>query len=147
MTGSKCMAHGFVRCPMCSRTAPGGLTLDAGPVAEAVTEESPDETPLASVLPRQELLAEASRLITGDRNQTHGEPDENFRTIANYWNLQLDHKLKDGEVITASDVAVSMILLKVARMSAKPTKDHWLDTAGYAACGYEVALKDGELEK
>jgi hypothetical protein len=31
-------------------------------------------------------------------------------------------------------------LLKIARLRANPThRDSWVDLAGYAACGYEVA--------
>ncbi len=41
------------------------------------------------------------------------------------------------------DVANLMVLLKVVRSKNKPSNtDSWLDMAGYAACGCEVATEE-----
>lgn len=89
------------------------------------------------VSPRAEILREAEELTTGDRNVTYGPPTENFENIGELWTTRLGHKLKDGETITASDVADLMVLLKIARNIAQPKRDNWVDAAAYAACGFE----------
>lgn len=90
------------------------------------------------VTPRGQILREAEKLITGDRNKNYGSPTENFDTTAALWNLQLGHKLKPGESFTATDVALLMVQLKMARLKTSTSKrDHYLDIAGYIACGWE----------
>lgn len=88
--------------------------------------------------PRGKILREAEGLITGDRNKNYGSPTENFDTTAALWNAQLGHKLKPGQVFTATDVALLMVQLKMARLKTSTSKrDHYLDIAGYIACGWE----------
>jgi len=83
---------------------------------------------------RSEILAAAAQAVTQDRNATHGEPEDSFGLIAAYWSAHLDRP------ISSSDVAVMMNLLKLARIKTSPQHaDHWIDIAGYAACGGEVA--------
>ena len=83
---------------------------------------------------RAEILAAAAHAVTQDRNATHGEPEDSFGLIAAYWSAHLD------QVISRADVAVMMNLLKLARIKTSPEHaDHWIDIAGYAACGGEVA--------
>lgn len=84
---------------------------------------------------RAQLCAEASRIITTDRNTTHGEPEDSFGLIAAYWSSHLDVP------VSAPDVAV-MLLLKIARIRSNPEHlDSWVDAAGYAACGGEIATE------
>lgn len=81
------------------------------------------------------LLAEALRLIVGDRNNTHGEPTQDFTRTAKLWNAYLEGRTQ----LEAHDVAVLMCLLKISRISWSPDhRDNWVDLAGYAACGYET---------
>ena len=83
---------------------------------------------------RIEVLEEAKGLITGDREEDYGDPGSNFRCIADMWSTYLDH------TIAPHDVAVMMILLKLSRVQTSPGKrDSWVDLAGYAALGAEVA--------
>lgn len=99
----------------------------------AFGSEQPDQ-----VTPRGKILREAETLITGDRNKNYGSPTENFDTTAALWNAQMSHKLKPGESFTGTDVALLMIQLKMARLKTSPSnRDHYLDIAGYIACGYE----------
>ena len=45
-----------------------------------------------------------------------------------------------GWDISKEDVAVIMMILKICRLKTSPAKaDSWIDIAGYAACGAEVA--------
>jgi hypothetical protein len=82
---------------------------------------------------RHETLVTAAAAINGPRNTTYGPPEDNFRQIAELWSCHL------GRNVYATDVAIMMILLKVARLRANPThEDSWVDIAGYAACGAEL---------
>ena len=84
---------------------------------------------------RQELLAAAEKCVCQDRNEQYGKPENNFARIADYWGVYLN------ETITAEDVAVMMIMMKIARVgsSGYSSMDSWTDVAGYAACGAEIA--------
>lgn len=87
---------------------------------------------------RKECLEEAIRITTQDRQASYGTPDACFRAIAEYWNTYI--KSIDYRPLKGYDVAVMMALLKIARIPASPTKeDNWVDLAGYAANGVEVA--------
>lgn len=84
--------------------------------------------------PRSEVLATAERLVNGDRDQTHGAPAHTFGRIADLWSVYL------GVTVTPADVCALMILFKTGRIMAnKQHADSWIDVAGYAACGAEVA--------
>jgi len=90
---------------------------------------------------RADVLNEASEAIHGDRNTHYGTPMENFDRIAQYWTIYLaNRRLKK---IKPGDVANMMILLKIARGMNLPTKDTYVDIAGYAACGWETMEQRG----
>lgn len=94
---------------------------------------------------RKQLLEEATKCVLHDRNATHGEPEDNFRTIATYWTeyLRAAGVLQEDTRVRSEDVAALMVLHKVSRLATSPEKpDHWIDIAGYAACGGECATKE-----
>lgn len=85
---------------------------------------------------RKQTLEMALQYVTADRQATHGKPEDTFGRIAGYWSVYLD------KTVSAYDVAALMALLKIARSQANPTAfDNWVDLAGYAACGSELALE------
>jgi hypothetical protein len=85
---------------------------------------------------RSEILDTAREYVTQDRAATHGDAERNFNLIADYWSAHLDLN------ITASDVAVMMTLLKIARIRSNPHNlDNWVDACGYMACGGEIAAE------
>lgn len=89
---------------------------------------------------RERVLLEASSLIAGDRNSDYGEPYDDFATTAEFWTTYLQRIVaRRGSLeLKAHDVAALMMLLKTARITwTHNKKDHWLDAAGYAACGWE----------
>ena len=68
---------------------------------------------------RPEILQKAETCVCGHREQEYGSPENNFQTV---------------------DVAMMMALLKIARIqSGTATEDSFVDLAGYAACGGEIA--------
>lgn len=88
---------------------------------------------------RKELLQEAGRIVTVDRAATHGRAEDSFSAIAGLWSAHL------GVNISPVDVACMMALLKIARIKGNPShEDNWIDLAGYAACGAEVAAASQE---
>jgi hypothetical protein len=87
---------------------------------------------------RADILATASEYVTTDRAATHGNAEDNFLRTAELWNAYLG-----VDNISATDVAVMLALLKVARIKQNPNHtDNWIDIAGYAACGGEIATGD-----
>ena len=83
---------------------------------------------------RKYILDAAQQAVTVDRAATHGQLEDSFGLVAAYWSAHL------GTPVSRSDVAVMMIQLKLARIRSSPERvDYWMDVAGYAASGGEVA--------
>ena len=86
-------------------------------------------------------------LVNGDRNVQYGDPIDDFRRTAALLEIYLKGIIdKNGEVhLEPHDVAVLMILLKISRIVWSPGKeDHWIDVAGYAACGADCVQRETE---
>ncbi len=85
---------------------------------------------------RSAVLAEADRLVNGERNVDYGDPIADFARTADFWTTYLSSVRGLASPLEAHDVAVLMALLKISRIAWSPDKeDHWVDLAGYAACG------------
>jgi len=83
---------------------------------------------------RREILEEALRQVTGQRDDDYGKPEYSFQKIANLWNAYFDYRI----AFTPKDVAVMMALLKIARIYTGVKTDSYVDLAGYAACAGEL---------
>lgn len=89
-----------------------------------------------SVEDRHHILDKAKEYTSKDRNADYDEPERNFQRIADLWTTYLE-----GYPIHPHDVAVMCALIKVARIMTSPDKaDHWIDLAGYSACGWDSFL-------
>lgn len=98
-----------------------------------------EEAKKANAKPNHEpisVLDEAKACVCGPRRRDYGTPDENFGRIADLWNVHLKDKL--AKPMTPGDVAMMMILLKVARQANSPKRDNLVDIAGYAQCASEL---------
>lgn len=88
---------------------------------------------------REEILKEALRCVTGEREQQYGSPEDSFMAIAELWTVYLEHGCVEDNgavLLHPEDVAAMMALLKIARIcTGKYKGDNWVDLAGYAACG------------
>ena len=83
---------------------------------------------------RSDILNTAKKYVTQDRAADHGSMEDNFRTIASYWNTHLGI-----DFIEPQDVAVMMTMLKLARIKSNDKHmDNWIDACGYMACGGEI---------
>ena len=89
---------------------------------------------------KEEILKKAKDLISGDRNDTHGDAFQNHAEIAEFWNIFLDKKLQPMASISAEDVALMMVLMKISRnnQGKKNNLDNFIDMCGYAAIAGEI---------
>lgn len=92
------------------------------------------------------LSRSALEIVTHDRNEQYGEPEDNFAVIAALWTGYLSAKWFKGNMgeIDAADVARMMELMKMARrMTAKkPSADSYIDAIGYVLC--EARMQEAE---
>ena len=94
---------------------------------------------------RTEILQKADQCVSGYREQDYGSPEDNFTTIAGFWNTYLRSARGIEPEISAKDVAVMMALLKIARIAGGGgSGDSYVDLAGYAACAGEIWSKNEE---
>lgn len=96
-------------------------------------------TPLLD--PAAELLEGALKIVTGARRAAYGNPEDNFRVIADLWTVYLAKVGLDftdpEQRLSPGAVSVMMALMKIARLAETPGhQDSWQDLAGYAACGW-----------
>ena len=93
---------------------------------------------------RKSILEAAERCVCGDRDKQYGSPEDSFRVIAALWEVYLKERCVSPETdvcILPEDVAALMVLFKVARIATGSyCADSWIDAAGYAACGGEIAI-------
>ena len=88
---------------------------------------------------RTECLQAAEKIITGERENIYGSPEDNFKLIARFWSHCLRYNIEP------IDVANMMTLLKMARAATgKFNADNYVDIAGYAACACEIGDREGK---
>lgn len=86
---------------------------------------------------RNEILENAARIVSGDRDKQYGNPENSFTEIGSLWSAYL------GREVTPLDVAIMMSLMKIARIKTGNFKeDSYIDACGYLACGGEIASKE-----
>jgi len=89
----------------------------------------------------KKLLEKANTLIAGDREKDYGDKVHNHQNIAKLWS-----SYKDIE-ITAHDVAIMMVLLKIARTKlGVVSEDTYIDMAAYGAIAGEIKFEEPEEE-
>jgi len=78
------------------------------------------------------ILQEGYKLLHGEKREAYGTPEDNFGRVAHLWTLYLNKDYPDT-IVTTVDVAMMMVLFKVAREMASHKEDNLLDIANYAA--------------
>lgn len=74
----------------------------------------------------ESILTEAQKLVHGARNADYGHPLDDFTRTAAMWSAIL------GAHITAKQVGLCMIAVKLSRECNKSKRDNLVDLAGYA---------------
>ena len=83
---------------------------------------------------RKECLDNAAEAVLKNRQELYGKPEDGFAGIAAIWSVLL------GRKIASHEVALCLAALKMVRAMNSPAHgDNWVDMAGYAACGSEIA--------
>lgn len=96
-----------------------------------------EQPPVTDVRIRDSVLDTAGLIINGDRAKEYGNAFDSFERIATMWSALLD------QPVSPSQVARCMIALKLSRLTETATHvDSWVDIAGYAALGAEVARQE-----
>ena len=71
------------------------------------------------------VAVDAINLVEGDRQDKYGSYDENLNRIAALWSSYI------GTEITAMDVSLMMVLLKISRSKAGYARDNAVDGVAY----------------
>jgi hypothetical protein len=80
------------------------------------------------------IAEEAVAAVTGDRAEAYGHPYDDFSKVAGMW------KHLFGWDASASDVALAMICVKLARQKHSDARDNLVDIIGYSlACDAVLA--------
>jgi hypothetical protein len=74
----------------------------------------------------ESILQEAERLVHGDRGADYGHPLDDFSRTALMWSAILDAE------VTAEQVGLCMMAVKISRQCNRPKRDNMVDAAGYA---------------
>ena len=74
----------------------------------------------------ESILEEADRLTGGDRNNDYGHPAHDFNRTAKIWSALLNVD------VTAQQVALCMVGVKMSRLTHRYKRDSVVDIAGYA---------------
>lgn len=97
----------------------------------------PPTAPVARVeRERDRILAEAAKIISGDREDVYGSAADGFARTGQLWAAILGI-----ESINATQVALMLAALKISRRcTTDGHRDSWVDAAGYVALGADIAL-------
>lgn len=85
-----------------------------------------------------EVLETASNIITGERENAYGCSKTTHNNIATYWKAYMAQRHGLDIPLSGQDVALMMVLLKIARINGAPTPDTLVDMCGYTAIAAEL---------
>ena len=87
------------------------------------------------------LLMAAHVLVGEDREKDYGDKVKNHNNISKLWSAY------KGIEITTHDVAIMMVLLKIARTKlGEVSEDTYIDMAAYGAIAGEIKFKEPKKE-
>jgi len=74
----------------------------------------------------ENILEEATRIVDGPRQDDYGHPKHSYGQIGRAWGVIL------GYEVSAREVCLCLITMKIMRDLHKPKRDNLVDIAGYA---------------
>ena len=86
----------------------------------------------------RDYLNEA-RAVIQDRGMDYGHPTDNMSRTASLWSAYLEMPIRPDQV------AMCLLLVKVARSMEGNKIDNYIDMCGYAAISGELATEENEL--
>lgn len=99
-----------------------------------------DEEKQRKPMDRRQLAEHVGKLISADRNATHGDPHDQFGTAQEF--KRLFNSRNQGSLPTTCQEAAETIMTKLSRIAnGQNIQDHWIDIAGYALIAAEKAEK------
>jgi hypothetical protein len=134
------ICHGVELLKLPSRMVPVGLKtkLEEGVATNVATSQSKAK---GDPTEGEDVISLARRLTDSDRPSEYGPPEDCFRDIAGMWSEYL------GYGVSARDVTMMMILLKICRDKFGKKKDNLVDIIGYARCADLLNQPDSELSE
>ncbi len=78
------------------------------------------------------VLNTAEGIIYGDRHESYGPAEREFERVATGWSALF------GAPVSAKQVALAMVWLKVCREDFSHKEDNLVDMCGYAALAAEI---------
>lgn len=92
------------------------------------------------------ILAEAHNLVGGDRQKEYGHPLDTHKATAGMWNSWLERRLGKEISLSAEDVALMLVMVKLAREAHAHKHDNLLDAIGYLESAEECRLERGRRD-
>lgn len=83
----------------------------------------------------EDIASYAAQLVSEERNNQYGHPLDNYNRAAQIWSVIL------GADVSAEQVALCMIGMKIAREVHKPKADTIVDIIGYALTLHMVEVE------
>lgn len=80
----------------------------------------------------ESVLAEADRVINGEKREAYGDVRQSFEAVAAGWSQLF------GVTVTAEQVALAMVWLKVCREANRHQRDNLVDIAGYTGLAAQL---------
>lgn len=90
------------------------------------------------------VLAEASKVVHGERQHAYGHPLDNHGCTAELWTAYLRRKHGVALTLSPEDVCWLNVLQKVSRQANRPKEDNLVDAVGYIL---NVEMIDAERER
>lgn len=91
----------------------------------------------------EDVLTIASKLVTGNRQESHGDMFDSFSQVARMWSAMLNGRDLTENPLKPHEVCDMMELLKMTRSTmGNFNNDDYVDRAGYAACAFECRKRE-----
>lgn len=123
------------------------ITTTFSPLTGTTSEDFMSEFSAQLSKSGKELLLEEAIATVRNRGEAYDDVEDNFDRIARYWTVHMRNHHGEafaGFEFSPVDVAMMMALMKLARLDFQPAHhDSWVDLAGYAACGGDLAARKG----
>lgn len=84
--------------------------------------------------PSENILEEANRLVSGDRQEAYSHPHHDYVCTATMWSAMIEKRYGLHVPLTADFCTLMMAAMKISREVGKHKRDNLVDLAGYARC-------------